>query len=1210
MFRKVLVSVCAGLVLVAVNCAEAEVFSFKLDLGLEGHLVPEGFCEISGGPGSSPEPWIVNNVCGSGIDVTLETTWPAGNTLGFRDNGFHELFGDCIFVDNHPESGIVVTIGNLAPGSYSFTGYHNDIWGTWGAVFDVYVNDIVVVEGLQGSGVAAGGDFNDVSTSNLIFTISEGQDSVEFKFLPPEPNYIVLNGLIIEEYEAGAAKDPSPADTAEHIEPDVVLNWTPGDSAALHHVYFGTDFNDVNEADTSSAEYKGAQALEANSYDPTSGGGYLDLGVTHYWRIDEVNDVNKWTGQVWSFTVKGGKAYNPVPADGVWTVSVYTVLMWSAGALATSHDVYFGSDPCALPLVSPGQTGTFYLPGSLESGQTYYWRIDEHGPLGDFAGDIWSFTTEGGMILHYKFDETDGNTAADASGHALDGEVHDPHWEYEGQFDGCLGFDYDTYVSSPQELFSNIGREISAAVWVNGEGGDGGNYLFTVHFGVDEFTRAIGACVPRGDAPWAQPVEFIAGKAPEDFVQWWDSEAEDWQGEWNHYAFVKDEIAQTVRIHHNGVRVAEKIGGTLDTLNLFEGRGVFIGRGWRQFHDHYEGRLDDFRIYDYALSDLEIARLFRGGDLALAWNPRPRDGATGVEQEAAISWQPGDYATRHDVYFGSSWDDVNDATTSSAVYVGRQYPCDYNVPEVLGLETTYFWRIDEVNDSNGYVWKGRVWSFTTTNFVVVDDMESYDSVVAGGNEIYDTWDDGFGNGTGSQLALEYDANAIVHGGVQAMRFGYNNAIAYYKYSEIDANTTGPRPGNLEIGMDWTVFGVRTLTLFFYGKAGNDADEQMYAALEDGSRNTAISEYGDMGEDMNDIKVAEWHQWDMPLTAFSDGGVTLEDVNKVRIGFGDRVNPAVGGAGQVYFDDIRLYLPKCVPWIRKPASDFSNNCIVDLADVGIMAEDWLRTDRQFDTVQEPDYGKRIGYWTLDSTANDSSGNNHHGVPEGTYGWVAGRVGSGAVAFGGDGGRVRVADAAQLRPQTAVSAMAWVKYSVDQGHSARVVVKGADNVETFGLEVDGDDDLVFYVRDANGNRFEVSAGIRRGEWLHLAGTFDGDTNTVSCYVNAELMDSRDDAGFLDLGLTLSQDTNDLAIGNRSDANDREFIGTIDDVQVYSYALSQPEIAYAATENLASGVGYLPLETETNLYNEEAQGERAINLRDYAVLMESWLEKLYWP
>jgi len=50
----------------------------------------------------------------------------------------------------------------------------------------------------------------------------------------------------------------------------------------------------------------------------------------------------------------------------------------------------------------------------------------------------------------------------------------------------------------------------------------------------------------------------------------------------------------------------------------------------------------------------------------------------------------------------------------------------------------------------------------------------------------------------------------------------------------------------------------------------------------------------------------WNEWVIDLQAFADQGVNLANVNTISIGFGEKGNPAAGGAGTMYIDDIRLY----------------------------------------------------------------------------------------------------------------------------------------------------------------------------------------------------------------------------------------------------------------------------------------------------------------
>jgi len=90
-----------------------------------------------------------------------------------------------------------------------------------------------------------------------------------------------------------------------------------------------------------------------------------------------------------------GQATDPTPTDGQVDVNRNTVVLsWLAGTDATSHDVYLGTNPEDLPLVSEGQSETIYVPGRLERQTTYYWRIDEVNAAGTTPGIVWIFTTK------------------------------------------------------------------------------------------------------------------------------------------------------------------------------------------------------------------------------------------------------------------------------------------------------------------------------------------------------------------------------------------------------------------------------------------------------------------------------------------------------------------------------------------------------------------------------------------------------------------------------------------------------------------------------------------------------------------------------------------------------------------------------------------------------------------------------------------------
>jgi len=53
------------------------------------------------------------------------------------------------------------------------------------------------------------------------------------------------------------------------------------------------------------------------------------------------------------------------------------------------------------------------------------------------------------------------------------------------------------------------------------------------------------------------------------------------------------------------------------------------------------------------------------------------------------------------------------------------------------------------------------------------------------------------------------------------------------------------------------------------------------------------------------QIDTWTKWNINLQEFADQGVNLTNVNTIAIGFGDKMNPQVGGSGTMYFDDIQV-----------------------------------------------------------------------------------------------------------------------------------------------------------------------------------------------------------------------------------------------------------------------------------------------------------------
>ncbi|MHC4707715.1 MAG: LamG domain-containing protein, partial [Planctomycetota bacterium] len=310
-----------------------------------------------------------------------------------------------------------------------------------------------------------------------------------------------------------------------------------------------------------------------------------------------------------------------------------------------------------------------------------------------------------------------------------------------------------------------------------------------------------------------------------------------------------------------------------------------------------------FEMQDTKLYAFEFTSLV-GPELAS--NPHPADGANDVDLNVALSWSPGQGAVSHDVYLGTDFNDVSNADDSNHANV------DYNNVDVnsfdpgpLELGKTYYWRVDEVND--GSTFEGDVWNFTVSQYIVLDDMEAYNDDA----HMADTW----------QADSYPDAN---NGARQ-------KSMEFMFYVDWGTYFTAAR--TYSTAQDWTAAGVHHLSLWFYGYEYNLADDQMYVMLKDGNAQSATVPYNG---DPNNIALEQWQEWNIPLQDFNDAGVNVGDVCEIVLGA-----ESLYWAGILYFDDIRLYLPRCIPDFR-PGGDITGDCFVDFRDVTALAGQWLDT----------------------------------------------------------------------------------------------------------------------------------------------------------------------------------------------------------------------------------------------------------------------------
>ncbi len=314
------------------------------------------------------------------------------------------------------------------------------------------------------------------------------------------------------------------------------------------------------------------------------------------------------------------------------------------------------------------------------------------------------------------------------------------------------------------------------------------------------------------------------------------------------------------------------------------------------------GQLELEKVYYWRVDEFDAIETHKGGVWSFTTpgavgNPLPSYDAADVAMNATLSWTPSNSAASHQLYFGTDKEAVRNAGAGAAEDKGSvALGAESYDPGLLEADTTYYWRVDEV-DAQGNTSQGPLWIFTTGRFLLVDDFESYTDDDVAGEAIWQTWIDGFGIAdNGAQVGYlmpPYAEQTIVHGGSQSMPLLYINEAGVTN-SEGSMTLTAPR--------DWTLAGVAELSLWYRGRSDNAADP-LYVAVSNTSGAPAVV----ANDDAAATAANKWTEWRIPLQAFADQGINLGNVDKIAIGLGSESGMvSVGGSGTMYIDDIRLY----------------------------------------------------------------------------------------------------------------------------------------------------------------------------------------------------------------------------------------------------------------------------------------------------------------
>ncbi len=389
---------------------------------------------------------------------------------------------------------------------------------------------------------------------------------------------------------------------------------------------------------------------------------------------------------------------DPIPAGAVPSgveAKIYgtnVLLNWWGSAYATNYLIKRATTPggpytiiASLPVV----TENVYYDSTITNGGVYYYVVSAHDKFGESPNSPEKKIGIKQLTTYYRFNEASGTTASDASGLSPAATlVNGASFTASGKFGNGVSLNGSSqYVALPNGLITGLGDvTISAWVYLNSLntwarvfdfGADTDRYMFLSPYNGTGMRFAITKFTGNGE-------QGINGPALT-------------AGAWHHVVVTlkADNAGSGVgTLYRNGVPVAtnatmtftpDMIGRLVNATNNYIGRSQYPG------DPYLNGRVDDFRIYNGALSAAEIAALYALSPVA----PSAPGSASATAVSANVinlTWTPSATATGYL---------VQRATNSGGPYVvlTSSVPSTNYTDSGLTGNTTYYYVIAAANNS-------------------------------------------------------------------------------------------------------------------------------------------------------------------------------------------------------------------------------------------------------------------------------------------------------------------------------------------------------------------------------------------------------------------------------------------------------------------------------------------------------------------------------
>ena len=749
-----------------------------------------------------------------------------------------------------------------------------------------------------------------------------------------EGDYVAPPPTTLE--ERAMATDPDPADGATDVPNDTPLSWTAGEFAATHDVYLGTSYDDVNDASRANP----MDVLVSQNQLPTTHqpGDLLEFGQTYYWRIDEVNappDTTVYKGAIWTFTVEpyafeitsitatasssavdqgpentvNGSGLNATDehsttgtdmwlSDGAgpqptWiqyefdkTYALLEMWVWNSNQLLESV-IGIGAKDVTVEYSEDGETWTML--GDVEFAQAPGSPAYTHNTTVDLSGIFAKFirltvnTNWMGLLQQYGLSEvrffhipvqaSDPVPAVGATDVPLDVVL-----DWRG---GREATSHEIYFSSDEQAVID-GTALVATV--NGTNYQVGSleYGQRYYWKVNEIS-ADGSFY-EGDIWRFSTVETMV---VDDFEGYTD---EDGLGEAIWQTWIDG-----FGVPENGSQVGYLVPAYAERVIVHGGN-----QSMPFFYDHGQGASASYSEAERAFDSAQDWTQSGIEQLSLWFRGHPGSAGSFVEGPVGTFSMSGSgvdiWDTADEFHFAYK------VLTGAGSIVARVESMTNTDPwakagvmirETLDPDSKH--ALACITPENGVSSQGRMdtggTSFDTTQSgITAPHWVKLERDISGRFTVSHSPDGSSWTPVNNASSTSIQMGSSIFIGLAVTS---HNAGAICDAVFTNVSTTGSVSG------EWTSQDI--------GVATNDA-EPLYVALVDGAGTVGTV----IHEDPSATQIDTWTKWAIDLVEFSDQGMNLAGIQKMRLGVGDRNTPTAGGAGTLYFDDIGVGRSLSIP----------------------------------------------------------------------------------------------------------------------------------------------------------------------------------------------------------------------------------------------------------------------------------------------------------